>query len=132
MNGDHDHGGNTQGHALTAGEVANHQHNFVNVYALKDDANPPLLDRHGDRVQHYDGWGDDGDNDSGNPAQFDSITDFAGNSDPHIHGITASGTHEHTVLLETNGAHQHTVEFDNRPAWVALFYIMRIAGDPSD
>ena len=125
--GNHDHGGNTQGHALTAGEVANHQHNFVNVYALKDDANPPLLDRHGDRVQHYDGWNDDNDGDSGNPAQFDSVTDFTGNSDPHVHGITASGTHEHTVLLETAGSHQHTVGFDNRPAWVALFYIMRIA-----
>jgi hypothetical protein len=124
--GDHDHGGNTQGHSLTAGEVANHQHNFSDLYGLKDDANPGVYDRNGDRLEKYTGWGSDGDADSGAGIFRDWQTDATGNSDPHVHGITSSGGHGHTVQLEIDGSHTHYVEFDNRPAWTALFYIMRI------
>jgi hypothetical protein len=124
--GDHDHSGQTAGHALTAEEIANHQHTFVNVYALRDDANPPLLDRNGNRVQRYDGWNDDHDNDSGDPAQFDSITDPAGNSSPHTHDISASGTHTHSFTSGSAGSHSHVISNqDMRPAWTALYYIMK-------
>ena len=126
--GSHDHSGLTGAHALTPGELASHQHTFNDVYALQDDANPPLYDRNGNRVFRYSSWGDDGDNDSGNPAYFESITDSAGSSDPHNHPISSDGIHSHALAIDQTAAHLHTIDnFDNRPSFMALYYIMKVA-----
>ena len=128
--GSHDHSGTTGAHALTPGEIANHQHTFNDVYALQDDANPPLYDRNGNRVFRYSSWGDDGDNDSGSPAYFESITDSAGASDPHNHPISSDGIHTHTLTIDQTAAHLHTItNFDNRPSFMALYYIMKVANE---
>ena len=113
---------------MTPGELASHQHTFNDVYALQDDANPPLYDRNGNRVFRYSSWGDDGDNDSGNPAYFESITDSAGSSDPHNHPISSDGIHSHALAIDQTAAHLHTIDnFDNRPSFMALYYIMKVA-----
>ena len=53
-----------------ASDVEPHTHNVDDLYGLNDDQGPPLYDRNGNRVYKYSSWGDDGDNDSGNPAFF--------------------------------------------------------------
>lgn len=125
--GDHDHSGNTDGHALTASEVAGHTHNFSDLYGLRDDANPPVYDRNGNRLEYYTGWGSDGDADSGSGIFREWQTDSTGDSAPHIHPISNSGTHTHTITVQTNGSHYHEFSFDNRPAFVGIYYIMRTA-----
>jgi len=46
-------------------------------------------------------------------------------------GVTATtdagGAHNHTSLTDTVAAHNHSISHDNRPAWTALYYIMRIS-----
>lgn len=126
--GSHDHSGSTGAHALTAGEVAGHTHTYSDLYGLRDDANPPVYDRNGNRLQAYTGWGDDGDNDSGAPIFRDWQTDSTGNSDPHNHPISSDGIHTHTLTIDQTAAHLHTISnFDNRPSFMALYYIMKVA-----
>jgi hypothetical protein len=127
--GAHDHTGNTGGHALTASEVAGHTHNFSDLYGLRDDANPPVYDRNGNRLEMYTGWGSDGDADSGAGIFREWQTDSTGDSAPHIHPISNSGTHTHAITSETAGAHSHTYTIDSRPQWFALYYIMRVSND---
>jgi hypothetical protein len=124
--GDHDHGGYTGGHTLTANELGPHSHNYSDLYGLRDDAQPPVYDRNGNRLQEYTGWGNDNDNDSGSPIFRDWQTDEEGGGAPHTHPIGNSGTHVHTFTSNSAGSHNHSViNFDNRPNWYALFYIMK-------
>ena len=55
-----------------------HQHDYDDLYGLQDDQGPAVIDRNGDRLYKYSSWGDDRDNDSGNPAYFYSRTAAAG------------------------------------------------------
>jgi hypothetical protein len=123
--GAHNHSGNTGGHALNSSEIAGHTHNFSDLYGLRDDANPPVYDRNGNRLQAYTGWGDDGDNDSGSGIFREWQTDSAGDSAPHIHPISDAVDHSHTITIGANGSHYHTFSIDNRPKWFALAYIMK-------
>ena len=126
--GSHDHSGATGAHALTASEVANHQHTFSDLYGLRDDANPPVYDRHGNRLEYYTGWGSDGDADSGAGIFRDWQTDATGDSSPHTHPISSDGIHTHTLSIDQTTAHSHTItNFDNRPSFMALYYIMKVA-----
>jgi hypothetical protein len=124
--GRHNHGGSTQGHQLSVSELPAHTHTYNDLYGLRDDANPPVYDRNGVRLQAYTGWGDDGDNDSGSPIYAAFVTDASGNSDSHFHGMPDSETHTHTLTVQQNGNHQHSISFDNRPAYIGLYYIMKI------
>jgi hypothetical protein len=126
--GSHDHSGTTGAHALTAGEVAGHTHTYSDLYGLRDDANPPVYDRNGNRLEYYTGWGSDGDADSGAGIFRDWQTDSTGNSDPHNHPISSDGIHTHTLTIDQTAAHLHTItNFDNRPSFMALYYIMKVA-----
>jgi hypothetical protein len=58
--------------------VKAHTHDYDDLYGLNDDSGPAVYDRNGNRVYKYSGWGDDGDNDSGNPAYFYSRTAATG------------------------------------------------------
>ena len=64
-----------------AEDIGSHQHNYDDLYGLNDDQGPAVYDRNGNRVYKYSGWGDDGDNDSGNPAWFYSKTAAAGGTE---------------------------------------------------
>jgi hypothetical protein len=70
--------GGTNSATLTADNLPAHQHNFDAVYALRDDEGPAVYDRNGNRLQAYDGWDDDNDNDSGNPAWYYGKTALSG------------------------------------------------------
>lgn len=61
--------------------IGTHAHNVDDLYGLNDDQGPALFDRNGNRVYKYSGWGDDGDNDSGNPAFFYSQTAATGGNE---------------------------------------------------
>ena len=58
--------------------VKAHTHDYDDLYGLNDDSGPAVYDRNGNRVYQYSSWGDDGDNDSGNPAYFYSRTAATG------------------------------------------------------
>ena len=50
--------------------IGSHTHNVDDLYGLNDDQGPAVIDRNGNRIEYYSGWGSDGDADSGNPAWF--------------------------------------------------------------
>jgi hypothetical protein len=125
LGGIHNHDGFVGGHVLTTSEIPEHSHTFTDIYGLRDDAYPPVYDRNGNRLQGYTGWGDDGDNDSGAGIFRDWQTDLTGSSNSHNHTIGNSTAHTHTFTADPGGAHKHTVSFDNRPSWIALYFIMK-------
>ena len=78
--GDHNHGGNTAGHALTTNQLPAHNHG-LNIY---QNANP-----NGDQIASAAG--------SGTPSS--RTTNNTGGGQAHSHGIAASGTHTHTGTI---------------------------------
>ena len=123
--GAHNHDGFVGGHVLTTSELPEHNHNFTDIYGLRDDANPPVYDRNGNRLEYYTGWGSDGDADSGSGIFRDWTTDNTGSGASHNHSINNSTTHTHTFTADPGGSHKHTIAFDNRPSWTALYFIMK-------
>ena len=127
QSGIHDHNGYTGGHVLTASELPAHSHTFTDLYGLRDDANPPVYDRNGNRLEYYTGWGSDGDADSGSGIFRDWTTDNTGSGGSHNHTISNSSSHSHNVTTTTAGSHKHSVTLDKRPSWIALYFIMKIS-----
>lgn len=59
----------------------------------------------------------------------------SGGGGSHAHGISTDGAHQHTVNVNLSsislpiaydGAHVHLISWDNRPAYYALCYIMKL------
>lgn len=114
--GAHDHGGGTQGHALTTAEMPVHYHDVDTPIRTYDDSSPHLYDRYGNFVAFDGGYGDvDGDRDSGNPQYYYGSTRNAGSGDAHSHTLTSADT-----------GHTHTVNVDVRPMYYALCFIMKL------
>lgn len=49
-----------------------------------------------------------------------------GNGNGHSHGIQADGAHGHEIGTYAAGAHTHTVQWDNRPPFYSLAFIIKL------
>lgn len=49
-----------------------------------------------------------------------------GNGNAHDHSVAVDGTHGHQLSTYTGGAHSHTMLWDNRPAYFALAFIIKL------
>lgn len=109
--GGHDHGGNTQGHALAENEMPEHGHpTRVSVTsassAQQDTTGGFMLSTVSDSNQTA----------HNSPTPGTTAGDqigTAGDGDPHEHGITAEADHQHTVAIQ--------------PSYVALRMIIRLS-----
>lgn len=107
--GDHDHGGATGSHTLTAAEMPSHRHRiFAANYSGDTNA---------------DGWGNAGARSiPGEDIGPHGYRDQSNSGDILIENTGGGGGHSHT--LSASGTHTHTVSGDNRPPYYALAYIM--------
>lgn len=104
--GDHQHSGNTDGHTLTTAEMPSHRHditqggnyNINNVVSTNSSG-------------------------SNNTAGANTtVIGLTGGGGSHSHGISAAGTHTHTI---SGGDHTHSIS-GGLPPYYALIYICKL------
>lgn len=113
--GDHNHSGNTGGHALTVNQLPAHRH-FQNVDSELTGSGAVALSSTNSPIKRYGNVGDVGyalAGDPSNPEPTLGRTSSVGSNATHSHTISMSGTHTHPIpsLL---------------PPYYALAYIMRV------
>jgi hypothetical protein len=109
--GGHNHGG-TGGHSLSVAELPPHTHGLA--------ASSGGVPRIGT------GFGYASGSTAGVTGVALTATDPIGNSVAHTHPISADGVHTHVVTAANATTHSHALSFDNRPAFYALAYIMKL------
>lgn len=109
IGGTHDHGSTTQPHALTIQQLPSHTHTLDNVISIK---------AAGGRALHE-------------SFETNSVklteTGSTGENQTHRHGIQIDNGHVHSLTTDSRGEHDHRFSYDNRPNWLALYYIMKVA-----
>ncbi|WP_424140021.1 hypothetical protein [Roseomonas chloroacetimidivorans] len=106
--GAHNHSGQTGGTSLTVDQLPPHDH-YIGTVGFNGLVEDGIGTPDGPRS-----W-----NDGNGPKMTTSPT---GSANAHAHPIVAEGDHTHPLAFEPN--HQHAVNFDNRPPFVALFFLM--------
>ena len=117
----HGHGGITSATSLTVEHLPPHNHYFGTEGAAGTD--PDGIPAPDSPRSYADGNG---------PKMTTSST---GSGAPHTHSIAQDGNHAHNLQVNASGEHAHgitadgnhahTVQFDNRPPFFALAYIMK-------
>lgn len=115
--GDHNHTGTTDGHTLTAGEIAAHSHKMFANVGLSG-ASSGTYANIGWFPGHNSQYGIQG---SETVATVYQTASNSGGSS-HSHGLTSSGTHTHGV---TGGDHTHSMS-GGLPPYYALVYILKL------
>lgn len=122
-NGSHSHGSNTRGHAVTMAQMPAHQHGggthtHVNAY--------------GGHVIGTTGWTPFGGVGS-YPGLWATEISWSGTiiapdggNQEHWHGISADGTHAHTLTTTSTGAHTHSLTVSTVQPARGMLHIMKI------
>jgi microcystin-dependent protein len=105
--GSHSHFGQTGDHTLSVNEMPSHNHV---VSANVDNLGSPYT---------FTGI-------NGNLRIADAGTTYSGGNQPHNHPINTDGAHAHNISVSFNAAHAHSTSWDNRAAYYALAYIMKL------
>lgn len=113
--GGHDHGGSTGGHALTEAQMPKHYHEMVGPHSVTaPQGGTAGYGKYGggtpdDTALRYGTWS------TGGGAVSGGTSTGTGNGNSHSHSISSVADHGHTV------------QFDNRPPYYALAFIMKLA-----
>jgi hypothetical protein len=116
--GGHSHGGSTGYHSLSINEIPPHQH----ATAFGESPGRGYAGRYGN-TGTTNNAGSNGGIDYDN---YDFLTSSVGLGYGHAHSINLDGDHTHSLSLSDAGSHSHDFSFDNRPAFYALAFIIKL------